>query len=152
MKTVKEFDYDLWAIEENGVKRYFLRVKETGEESEISHDIMKVMLSEEKRIRREMHKKIENGILSLDCLASLGDSIEPSWLIDEKQDVEESVCHSSIEIQFLSLLTDKQKDFYLNCMKQSLSLRKYAALKGIGLSTAQDLQEAVRKKYKKYFF
>ena len=26
MKTLKDFDYDLWAIEENGKKRYFARV------------------------------------------------------------------------------------------------------------------------------
>ncbi len=151
MKTIKEFDYDLWAIEENGVKRYFVRVKQTGEESEISHDVMKVMLSEEKRIRREMQKLRGNSILSLDCISSLGDSVEPWWLIDENQNIEESVHQKWIEEKFISLLTDKQKDFYLICMKQSLSLRQYAALKGIGLSTAQDLQEAVRKKYKKYF-
>ena len=33
MKTLKEFDYDLWAIEENGRKRYFARIKATGEET-----------------------------------------------------------------------------------------------------------------------
>ena len=36
MKTLKEFDYDLWAIEENGRKRYFARIKATGEETEVS--------------------------------------------------------------------------------------------------------------------
>ena len=35
MKTLKEFDYDLWAIEENGRKRYFARIKATGEETDI---------------------------------------------------------------------------------------------------------------------
>ena len=33
MKTLKEFDYDLWAIEENERKRYFARIKATGEET-----------------------------------------------------------------------------------------------------------------------
>ena len=36
MKALREFDYDLWAIVDNGKKRYFARVKATGEETEIS--------------------------------------------------------------------------------------------------------------------
>ena len=36
MKTLKELDYDLWAIEANGRKRYFARIKATGEEAEVS--------------------------------------------------------------------------------------------------------------------
>ena len=31
MKTLKEFDYDLWAIEENGRKRYFARMDTTAD-------------------------------------------------------------------------------------------------------------------------
>ena len=36
MKTIKEFDYDLWAVDVEGKKQYFCRVKATGEECEIS--------------------------------------------------------------------------------------------------------------------
>ena len=32
MKTLREFDYDLWAVMDNGKKRYFARIKATGEE------------------------------------------------------------------------------------------------------------------------
>ena len=44
MKTLKEFDYDLWAIEENGRKRYFARIKATGEETEVSLEVMRLLL------------------------------------------------------------------------------------------------------------
>ena len=53
MKTLKEFDYDLWATEENGQKRYFARVKATHEETEISLEVMRLLLSQEKQMRRE---------------------------------------------------------------------------------------------------
>ena len=48
MKTLKEFDYDLWAIEENGRKRYFARIKATGEEAEVSLEVMRLLLRQEK--------------------------------------------------------------------------------------------------------
>ena len=48
MKTLKEFDYDLWAIEENGRKRYFARIKATGEETEVSLEVMRLLLRQEK--------------------------------------------------------------------------------------------------------
>lgn len=51
MKTLKEFDYDLWAIEENGRKRYFARIKATGEETEVSLEVMRLLLRQEKQIR-----------------------------------------------------------------------------------------------------
>ena len=47
MKTLKEFDYDLWAIEENGRKRYFARIKATGEEAEVSLEVMRLLLRQE---------------------------------------------------------------------------------------------------------
>lgn len=56
MKTLKEFDYDLWATEENGQKRYFARVKATHEETEISLEVMRLLLSQEKQMRREYEK------------------------------------------------------------------------------------------------
>ena len=31
MQTLKEFDYNLWTTEENGIKKYWVGVKETGE-------------------------------------------------------------------------------------------------------------------------
>lgn len=53
MKTLKDFDYDLWTVEESGRKRYFARVKATKEETEISLEVMRRLLSQEKQMRRE---------------------------------------------------------------------------------------------------
>ena len=66
MKTLREFDYDLWAIVDNGKKRYFARVKATGEETEITLDVMRLLLSQEKQMRREYAKRKTVGtVLSL---------------------------------------------------------------------------------------
>ena len=48
-KTPIAFDYDLWTTE-NG--KYMVRVKRTGEVSEVDRDVMRVLRAEEKRIRR----------------------------------------------------------------------------------------------------
>ena len=63
MKTLKEFDYDLWAIEENGRKRYFARIKATGEETEVSLEVMRLLLSQEKQMLRGAHDRTHRRIL-----------------------------------------------------------------------------------------
>ena len=69
MKTLCEFDYDLWAIVDNGKKRYFVRIKATGEETEITLDVMRLLLSQEKQMRREYAKRKTVGtVLSLEAI------------------------------------------------------------------------------------
>ena len=48
-KTPVEFDYDLWTTEDG---KCMVRVKATGEVTEVEQKIMKVLRAEEKRIRR----------------------------------------------------------------------------------------------------
>ena len=81
MKTLKEFDYDLWAIEENGRKRYFARIKATGEETEVSLEVMRLLLRQEKQMRREYAKQQTIGpVLSLDAIRDGGSMDEAAWL------------------------------------------------------------------------
>ena len=48
-KTPVAFDYDLWTTEDG---KCMVRVKKTGEVSEVNRDVMRVLRAEEKRIRR----------------------------------------------------------------------------------------------------
>ena len=48
-KTPLEFDYDLWTTEDG---KCMVRIKETGETCEVSRDIMRLLRSEEKKLRR----------------------------------------------------------------------------------------------------
>ena len=48
-KTPVEFDYDLWTTEEG---KCMVRIKATGEITEVERSVMQVLRSEEKRLRR----------------------------------------------------------------------------------------------------
>ena len=80
MLKVKDFDYDLWTTVEDGVKHYWAKVRETGEITEISHEVMVYLRSEEKRIYREIvMTRNEGTILSLDIPH---DDEKESWFED----------------------------------------------------------------------
>ena len=48
-KTPIEFDYDLWTTEDG---KCMVRVKITGEVTEVDREVMKALRAEEQRIRR----------------------------------------------------------------------------------------------------
>ena len=74
-KTPIEFDYDLWTTEDG---KCMVRVKRTGEVSEVDREVMKVLRAEEKKLRRsygadstsedEDGEKYSDSVLSLDAL------------------------------------------------------------------------------------
>lgn len=86
-KTPDDFDYDLWT--QDGM--CFMRIKRTGEQCEITQETMRLLRSEEKRLRREKEdilipvkegnkptdRKMKISLLSFDELESnpiVGDS------------------------------------------------------------------------------
>ncbi len=152
MKTLKEFDYDLWAIEENGKKRYFARVKATGEETEIDIKVMRVLLSQEKQMRREYARQQADGtILSLDAICDSGETDESAWMIDSDTDTESEVIAKSTYSDFAKMLTPHQAEIFNSCMVGELSIREYARLHGVDHKSVHETVEAIRKKFKKYF-
>lgn len=72
-KTPVEFDYDLWTTEEG---KCMVRIKATGEITEVERSVMQVLRSEEKRLRRTISPeqgpsregKTAPTVLSLDML------------------------------------------------------------------------------------
>lgn len=81
MKALKDFDYNLWTTEENGIKKYFVGIKATGEVTEVDAEVMKLLRNEEKKMRRHIEEEIELGTpLSLDSAA--GDESNSTWLTD----------------------------------------------------------------------
>ena len=110
MKTLKEFDYDLWAIEKNGRKRYFARIKATGEETEVSLEVMRLLLSQEKQMRREYAKQQTIGpVLSLDAIRDGGSMDEAAWLLDTRQSIDSEVLTAELTDTFCKTLTDSQR-------------------------------------------
>lgn len=130
MKTLKEFDYDLWATEENGQKRYFARVKATHEETEISLEVMRLLLSQEKQMRREYAKQQnEAPTLSLDFICDSGDVDEAAWLADSKQDINADTLWAEEKAALCNTLTVNQLSIFNECLIGGKSQTAYAKRK-----------------------
>ena len=152
MKTLREFDYDLWATEENGKKRYFARVKATGEETEISLEVMRLLLNQEKQMRREFAKKKKIGtVLSLDAICDSGEVDESSWLLDSQQSIEVDLLWEDLKDDFGKMLTDNQLSIFNECIIDGKSVIEYATQHGVTRQGVYDAIKLIRKKAKKYF-
>ena len=152
MKTLREFDYDLWAIVDNGKKRYFARVKATGEETEITLDVMRLLLSQEKQMRREFAKKKKIGtVLSLDAICDSDDVDEASWLLDAEKEIETDFLMEELKDDFCKTLTDNQLSIFNECIIDGKSVIEYASEHDVARRSVYNSIELIRKKAKKYF-
>lgn len=152
MKTLKEFDYDLWATEENGQKRYFARVKATHEETEISLEVMRLLLSQEKQMRREYAKQQNEGpTLSLDSISASGEIDEAAWLADTMQDIDADMLWAEEKAAFCNTLTANQLSIFNDCLIGGKSMVEYASDHGMTKQSVYDAIVLIRKKAKKYF-
>ena len=152
MKTLKEFDYDLWAIEENGRKRYFARIKATGEETEVSLEVMRLLLSQEKQMRREYAKQQTIGpVLSLDAIRDGGSMDESAWMRDMRQRIDSEVLTTELTDAFCKTLTDSQRSIFTECLIEGKSQSAYAAEHGMTRQSVHDAIALIRKKAKIYF-
>ena len=152
MKTLKEFDYDLWAIEENGRKRYFARIKATGEETEVSLEVMRLLLRQEKQMRREYAKQQTIGpVLSLDAIRDGGSMDESAWMWDTRQRIDSEVLTAELTDAFCKMLTDSQRSIFTECLIEGKSQTAYAAEHGISVPMVNKQIRAIRGKAKIYF-
>lgn len=152
MKTLKEFDYDLWAIEESGRKRYFAGIKATGEETEVSLEVMRLLLRQEKQMRREYAKQQTLGpVLSLDAIRDGGSMDESAWLLDTRQHIDSEVLTAELTDAFCKMLTDSQRSIFTECLIEGKSQTAYAAEHGISVPMVNKQIRAIRGKAKIYF-
>ena len=156
-KTPIAFDYDLWTTEDG---KCMVRVKRTGEVSEVDRKVMRILRAEEKRIRRSYGsdntsededgaEKISDTVLSLDAMPE-DDVKSAAWLADSRDCMEELITALK-EKELLSILTEKQRELYLAMTREGLTLREFARRKGIGIRAAFDLKAAVQKKIQRIF-
>lgn len=153
-KTPKEFDYDLWTTEEG---KYMVRVKATGEVTEVGREVMKALRAEEKRMRRSFaaesldDEQVEGGntVLSLDALPD-DDVKSAAWLADPHSFTEELTMRMLIE-NFVLTLTEKQSEVFRSCVISGESLSSCAKRMGVDYTTVKEARNAVRKKFKNFF-
>lgn len=148
MKTPIEFDYDLWTTEDG---KCMVRVKLTGEVTEVARDVMKLLRAEEKKMRRSFTTgTTEDGktILSLDEFPE--DVKSPAWLIDPHDFVRE-LAYEQLESEFIKSLTPREKDVYLYCIRDGHAQKEYAEKSGISFPRVCQLVTSLKKRAKKFF-
>ena len=156
-KTPIAFDYDLWTTEDG---KCMVRVKRTGEVSEVDRKVMRILRAEEKRIRRSCGsdntsededgaEKISDTVLSLDAMPE-DDVKTAAWLADS-YDLAKEVTMQLMVKTFYAGLTEKQRGVFEHCMIAGESLSSYAREIGVDYTTVQETRNALRKKFKKFF-
>ena len=121
-KTPVEFDYDLWTTEDG---KCMVRVKATGETTEVDREVMKALRNEEKKLRRSYDtggaSDSEDGeetqpssVLSLDAVPE--DEVNaPTWLADP-HDFTNEVVTKIQEAEFMEQLTAREREVFLFCI------------------------------------
>lgn len=150
MKTLKEFDYDLWTTNEDGKKRYFARVKKTGEVTEISLEVRRYLMSLEKQTRREEMQKGFGTIMSMDTMICDDDMCDSIWLLDKTQDAEDNIIFEEMAAEFADTLTPLQRSIFYECMLGGKKLVEYASEHNLTPQNLNGVVRRIRKKAKKF--
>lgn len=152
-KTPVEFDYDLWTTEDG---KCMVRIKATGEVTEVERTVMQVLRSEEKRFRRAMSLDQEADrdgiskptILSLDVLPE--DVTDSNWLADTV-DYTEEISTKLLEQRLRESLTPTQYGIYQACILNGISYKAYADQMGVSYQSVQNAIRLIQKKAKNIF-
>ena len=152
MKTHSEFDYDLWTTEENGIKRYWTKIKASGEVTEVNKEIFRYMNSEDKNLRRRITETIDEAgtIYSLDAVYESGLSLLD--VLSDPFSVEESYVLKSFMESFEKTLPENQRKLFVEVYEKGQTIQDYAELNGISGSAAYKINDKITKKIKKFAF
>ena len=154
-KTPVEFDYDLWTTEDG---KCMVRVKITGEVTEVDREVMKILRVEEKRVRRsygtddvyaDEPSDSTPTLLSLDAIPS-EEREASAWLMDPSDFTKETAFNAGVS-DFLKYLTANQQRVFIECFLKGQSYKEYAEENGIRAQSVQETAKYVKRKAKKFF-
>ena len=156
-KTPIEFDYDLWTTEDG---KCMVRVKITGEVTEVDRKVMRILRAEEKRIRRSYGsdntsededgaEKISDTVLSLDAMPE-DDVKSAAWLADSSDFIKDAEL-KMLEKELIQTLTPLQLDVYKACIMNGQTPTAYAKEHNMKRQSVNDVITLIRKKAKKIF-
>ena len=125
-----------------------MRVKQTGEVSEVSIDVLRFLRSEEKSIRRlkkVLHDREADLYLDLFCNDEFGEC----WLVDPKDYLDEAIAHLLVE-EFKHTLSARQMDVYHRCIVEGISIREYAREHHLDYKSVFSAITGIRKNFKNF--
>ncbi len=143
------FDYDLWTTGEGEAKRYWTRVRETGEVTEVSLEVMRFLRAEEKKTYREYLKT--QGLAPILSIEQSLDEGKEGWFTDNENDKNAVDLKMVIE-KFKPLLTPKQLEIFERCMIGGEPVREYAREKGTHHTVILEAIDAIRNKFKIFLY
>ena len=154
-KTPIEFDYDLWTTEDG---KCMVRVKITGEVTEVDREVMKALRAEEKRIRRALRSNegtVKDGIAHQTRTFSLSavseNELEKSdWLVDPTSDFANVEARLFVE-SAMEMLSSLEQEIFSSCLLGEMPIRQFAERNGMRKSTAWDMANSIRKKLQEIF-
>lgn len=158
MSYLPEFAYDLWTTD--GGAHCWVRIKETGEETEVSRDVFRELQREQDRLKNlnkppkpnagkssKLHYEI-NHPLSLDYTPLDNEyDFDSAWLI-VRDTPEIQASAAELEQQLLDLLTERQLDCYYCCIQLGESKSSYAKRNGISARRVRSLFAQIQQKLK----
>lgn len=155
MKTSKEFDYSLWKDSEGNC---LVRVKSTGEVTQVEHEVFKLLNAEAVRWYRSNNQNTtenKNENSSKKCVVSvslseLSDAEQLHLVTNSMGELEEMVATEMLEMEFKTLLTEKQLVIYEHCITQGESFSHCARQLKLSDSTVRQTVNVIRKKWNLY--
>ena len=149
-KTPLEFDYDLWTTEDG---KCMVRIKATGEVTEVERTVMQVLRSEEKRLRRASSSeqgpntegKSPPTVLSLDVLPE--DVTGSRWLVDTC-DYAEEISTKLLEKSLRESLTPTQYGIYQACILHGVATKPMRTKWESAIRVSKTQSASFRKKRK----
>ena len=155
-KTPVEFDYDLWTTEDG---KCMVRVKATGETTEVDREVMKMLRNEEKKLRRSYdaggstasedgEETQPSAVLSLDAVPE--DDVKSSGWLADKEDFTDGVLTKLVIQDFRATLNSIHLAIFDQCLLGDKTIRAFAEEYGLRKSTVWDIANALRKNCKKF--
>lgn len=146
----KKFDYDLWTTNDDGVKRYWVRIRATQEVVEVDLKTLRFLRAEEKKIYRAIEEARNNAGTVLSYEVFEDEEVSGEWLIDDRNHTDTILNNIMIE-SFLNQLTRKQKDVFLCVFLKGESQSDYAQRKKVSARAIRYIIIQIKKKAKIFF-
>lgn len=154
-KTPIEFDYDLWTTEDG---KCMVRVKITGEVTEVDREVMKALRAEEKRIRRALRSNegtVKDGIAHQTRTFSLSavseNELEKSdWLVDPTSDFANVEARLFVK-SAMEMLSPLEQEIFSSCLLGEMPIRQFAERNGMRNRLHGTWQTPSEKNFKKFF-
>ena len=136
-----------------------VRVKATGETTEVDREVMKMLRNEEKKLRRSYdaggstasedgEETQPSAVLSLDAVPE--DDVKSSGWLADKEDFTDGVLTKLVIQDFRATLNSIHLAIFDQCLLGDKTIRAFAEEYGLRKSTVWDIANALRKNFKKF--